>query len=64
MTDQAVLEKSIDIRVVPVPGARRFNVASMSRDGLISLTEDCAKVTGIPCVMDAGREEAMANLEA
>jgi glutamate synthase domain-containing protein 2 len=39
-------------------GARRFRVASMSRCDLMSLTDECARVTGIPHAMDAYREEA------
>jgi len=44
-------------------GARCFSVPSISRRELMSLTEECAKVTGIPYLMDAYREEAMAILE-
>jgi hypothetical protein len=40
-------------------GARKWAVPYISRDDLISLTEECAKVTGIPYVMDAYREEAL-----
>ncbi len=43
-------------------GARCFNVSSVSRKELMSLTEECAKVTGIPYVMDAYRAEAEAIL--
>ena len=43
-------------------GARCFNVASITRRELMSLTEECTKVTGIPYVMDAYREEAEAIL--
>ncbi|NLI82721.1 MAG: FMN-binding glutamate synthase family protein [Deltaproteobacteria bacterium] len=43
-------------------GARRFRVDHMSRKDLMSLTEECAKVTGIPYVMEAYREEAEAIL--
>lgn len=43
-------------------GARCFNVSSISRKELMSLTEECAKVTGIPYVMDAYRAEAEAIL--
>jgi glutamate synthase domain-containing protein 2 len=39
-------------------GARCFNINAITRDELMSLTEECAKVTGIPYLMDAGREEA------
>jgi glutamate synthase domain-containing protein 2 len=44
-------------------GARCFNVTAISRRELMSLTEECAKVTGIPYLMDAYRQEAMAILE-
>ena len=40
-------------------GARCFSVPAISRKDLMSLTEECAKVTGIPYLMDAYREEAM-----
>ncbi len=40
-------------------GARCFSVPAISRSELMSLTEECAKVTGIPYLMDAYREEAM-----
>lgn len=44
-------------------GARCFNVAAVSRRELMSLTEECAKVTGIPYVMEAYLDEAMAILD-
>ncbi len=40
-------------------GARRFSLPVITRRELMSLTEECAKVTGIPYLMDAYREEAM-----
>jgi len=40
-------------------GSRNFNVPAISRKDLMSLTEECARVTGIPYLMDAYREEAM-----
>ncbi|MFC2072663.1 glutamate synthase-related protein [Chloroflexota bacterium] len=40
-------------------GSRCFSVPVISRRELMSLTEECAKVTGIPYIMDAYREEAM-----
>ena len=40
-------------------GSRRFSVPAITRRELMSLTEECAKVTGIPYLMDAYREEAM-----
>ncbi|MFH1562313.1 MAG: FMN-binding glutamate synthase family protein [Nitrospirota bacterium] len=44
-------------------GARCFNTASITRNEIMSLTEECAKVTGIPYLMDAYRKEAEAILE-
>lgn len=43
-------------------GARRFRVDAISRRDLMSLTEECAKATRIPYVMDAYRDEAEAIL--
>jgi glutamate synthase domain-containing protein 2 len=40
-------------------GARCFSTPAITRDELISLSEECAKVTGIPYLMEAGREEAI-----
>ena len=40
-------------------GARCFNLDSISRSELMSLTEECAKVTGIPYLMDCYRSEAL-----
>ena len=45
-------------------GARRFNIPSITRRELFSLTKECADVTGIPYVMDAYREEAEAILDS
>ena len=39
-------------------GSRNWKVEYISRDDLFSLTEECAKITGINYVMDAYREEA------
>ncbi len=39
-------------------GARCFSVPAVTRHQLMSLTEECTKVTGIPYLMDAYREEA------
>lgn len=44
-------------------GSRNFNIPSISRSDLMSLTEEAAKVSGIPYVMDAYREEAMRIIE-
>ena len=41
-------------------GARRFRVDTIRRDDLAALTEEAAKISGIPYVMDAYREQAMA----
>ncbi|MDR3144823.1 MAG: FMN-binding glutamate synthase family protein [Treponema sp.] len=40
-------------------GARRFNIGVISRKDIMSLTEECVKVTGIPYLMDCYREEAL-----
>jgi glutamate synthase domain-containing protein 2 len=43
-------------------GSRNFRVNAISRKDLMSLTEDAAKISGIPYVMDAYRKEAEAIL--
>ena len=45
-------------------GARCFTIDSITRNELMSLTEECAKVTGIPYLMDSYREEALGILNA
>ena len=40
-------------------GSRCFSVPAISRRELMSLTDECTKVTGIPYVMDAYKDEAM-----
>lgn len=45
-------------------GARTFSVPSISRNELMSLTEECAKVTGIPYLMDCYRDDAMSILNS
>ncbi len=40
-------------------GARCFNLPAISRNDLMSLTEECAKVTGIPYLMQSYRAEAL-----
>jgi glutamate synthase domain-containing protein 2 len=40
-------------------GARCFSMPAISRSELMSLTEECAKVTGIPYLMEAYRKEAV-----
>jgi glutamate synthase domain-containing protein 2 len=44
-------------------GARRFNLSVIGRRDLMSLTEECAGVTGIPYIMECYREEALKILE-
>ncbi len=39
-------------------GSRNFKVSTISRNDLMTLTPEAAKVSGIPYVMDAYREEA------
>ncbi len=45
-------------------GNRNFSVPTISRRDIMSLTQECAQVTGIPYVMDAYREEALAVLDS
>jgi glutamate synthase domain-containing protein 2 len=45
-------------------GSRNFRVDTITRRDLMSLTEECAKVTGVPYVSDAYREEALAVLDS
>ncbi len=45
-------------------GARCFSIDSISRRDLMSLTDECARVTGIPYIMDSYREEAMSILNS
>ncbi len=44
-------------------GSRNFKLSTISRSDLIALTEEAAKISGIPYVMDAYREEAEKILE-
>lgn len=39
-------------------GARRFRIGVIERNDLMALTEEAAKISGVPYVMDAYREEA------
>jgi glutamate synthase domain-containing protein 2 len=39
-------------------GSRNFRVGTISRNDLMALTQEAAKISGIPYVMDAYREEA------
>lgn len=43
-------------------GTRNFNISTISRKDVTALTEEAAKISGIPYVMDAYREEADAVL--
>jgi len=45
-------------------GARAFSIPAITRKELMSLTEECAKITGIPYLMDAYKEEALAILKS
>lgn len=45
-------------------GSRNFNVSTISRKDVMSLTEEATKVSGIPYVMQAYREEAEAILNS
>jgi glutamate synthase domain-containing protein 2 len=45
-------------------GARRFNIGVIGRQDLMSLTAECAKVTGIPYLMECYREEALKVLNS
>ncbi len=45
-------------------GCRCFNLKAITRKELMSLTDECTKVTGIPYVMDAYRAEAEAILNS
>jgi glutamate synthase domain-containing protein 2 len=45
-------------------GTRNWGVKHIGRQDIFALTEECAKVTGVPYVMDAFREEALAIIDA
>ena len=45
-------------------GARKWRVDLMSRKDLACLTEEAAKVTALPYIMDAYRDEALAVIDA
>ena len=40
-------------------GARKFRVNTISRNDIAALTEEASKISGIPYIMNAYREEAM-----
>ena len=45
-------------------GSRNWEVQYISRKDIFSLTEECAKVTNIPYVMDVYMEEALEIIDA
>ncbi len=45
-------------------GARKWRVDLIARNDLASLTEECTKITGIPYIMDAYREEALEVIDS
>jgi hypothetical protein len=45
-------------------GSRNFRLSTIGRSDLMSLTEECARITGIPYVMNAYADEAQAILES
>lgn len=45
-------------------GSRNWNIEYINRRDIFSLTEECSNITGIPHVMDAYREEALAVIDA
>lgn len=45
-------------------GSRNWEVQYISRKDIFSLSEECAKITDIPYVMDAYREEALGIIDA
>jgi hypothetical protein len=45
-------------------GARCFSVPAITRGELMSLTDECTKVTGIPYLMEAYKKEAMAIISS
>lgn len=44
-------------------GSRNFSISSISRKDLMALTEDAARISGIPYVMDAYRDKALEILD-
>jgi glutamate synthase domain-containing protein 2 len=44
-------------------GARRFNISTLGQKDIMSLTEECVRVTKIPYIMDCYRDEALAILK-
>ena len=45
-------------------GARSFRLDRLKRSDLVSLSEEAARVSGIPYIMEAGMEEAERILDS
>lgn len=45
-------------------GSRNYQISTISRKDLMALTEEAAKISGIPYVMDAYREEALQIIDS
>ncbi len=45
-------------------GSRNFKITSIKRNDLMALTEEAAKISGIPYVMESYRDEAMRIIES
>jgi hypothetical protein len=45
-------------------GARSFRLDTLKRSDIVCLTEEAARISGIPYVMDAGMEEAEEILDS
>lgn len=45
-------------------GSRNYKISTISRKDLMALTEEAAKISGIPYVMDAYREEALQIIDS
>jgi len=45
-------------------GSRNFNVSTIGRSDLMALTEEAAKISGIPYVMEAYKEQAMEIIDS
>jgi len=45
-------------------GARKFRTHLITRNDLAALTEDASKITGVPYIMNAYREDALKIIDA
>jgi hypothetical protein len=45
-------------------GARKWNTTLITRKDIASLTEECTKITGIPYIMEAYREDALKIIDS